>query len=40
VLCEINVSAVAPFPEQAVPKLAQAALARITAAKASPATPG
>jgi hypothetical protein len=40
VLCEINVSAVAPFPEQAVPKLAQAALAHIEAAKASSATKG
>jgi hypothetical protein len=30
VLCEINVSAVWPFPEQAVEKLAQAAVARIS----------
>ena len=30
VLCEINVSAVWPFPEQAVEKLAQAAAARIS----------
>jgi hypothetical protein len=37
VLCEINVSAVAPFPEQAVPKLALAALARTHAAKTRPA---
>jgi hypothetical protein len=29
VLCEINVSVVWPFPDQAVEKLAQAAVARI-----------
>jgi hypothetical protein len=29
VLCEINVSAVWPFPQQAVEKLAQAAAARV-----------
>ncbi len=33
VLCEINVSAVAPFPGQAVPRLAQTALASIRAAQ-------
>jgi hypothetical protein len=38
VLCEINVSAVAPFPEQAVPKLAKAALAHVQAAKRSSAS--
>lgn len=31
VLCEINVSSVAPFPESALPSLAKAALARIQA---------
>jgi hypothetical protein len=40
VLCEIEVSAVAPFPGHAVLKLAQAVLARIQATKASPATTG
>jgi hypothetical protein len=33
VLCEINVSAVFPFPDQALPKLAQAAANAIAAAK-------
>jgi hypothetical protein len=33
VLCEINVSAVWPYPEQATEKLARAALARLSAAK-------
>jgi hypothetical protein len=33
VLCEINVSAVFPFPDQALPKLAQAAAASIANAK-------
>jgi hypothetical protein len=31
VLCEINVSSVAPFPESALPSLAKATLARIQA---------
>ncbi len=35
VLCEINVSAVWPFPEQAVEKLAHAAVARVAEAAAS-----
>ncbi|HLK24583.1 MAG TPA: Cj0069 family protein [Caulobacteraceae bacterium] len=35
VLCEINVSAVAPFPETAAPKLAQAALRGVEAARRS-----
>jgi hypothetical protein len=35
VLCEINVSAVWPFPDQAVEKLAQAAAARATASRSS-----
>ena len=33
VLCEINVSSVAPFPDSAVPYIAQAALARTEAAR-------
>ena len=33
VLCEINVSSVSPFPEQAVGKLAQSVAARLTARK-------
>jgi hypothetical protein len=33
VLCEINVSAVFPFPDQAIPKLAQAAATAIAATK-------
>ncbi len=33
VLCEINVSAVFPFPDQALPRIAQAAAAAISAAK-------
>ena len=36
VLCEINVSAVWPYPEQAVDLLAQAAFARITARSLHP----
>jgi len=35
VLCEINVSAVWPFPEQAVEKLARAAVARVQPSRAS-----
>jgi hypothetical protein len=35
VLCEINVSAVWPFPDQAVEKLARAAAARVTASRTS-----
>ena len=35
VLCEINVSAVWPFPDQAVEKLAQAAAARVRASRTS-----
>jgi len=35
VLCEINVSAVWPFPEQAVEKLARAAVTRVAEATAS-----
>jgi hypothetical protein len=35
VLCEINVSAVWPFPDQAVERLAQAAAARVTASRTS-----
>ena len=34
VLCEINVSAVSPFPDHAIPQLAQAAASAIRAAKA------
>jgi hypothetical protein len=34
VLCEINVSAVAPYPDSAAPKVAQATLRSLTAAKA------
>jgi len=37
VLCEINVSAVFPFPDQAIPKLAQAAAARLRSARAAAA---
>jgi hypothetical protein len=33
VVCEINASAVAPFPEEAVPKLAQAVLSYIQRAR-------
>ena len=33
VLCEINVSSVSPFPDSAVPMVAQAALARMQAAR-------
>ena len=33
VLCEINVSSVSPFPESALPLVAQAALARMQAAR-------
>lgn len=36
VLCEINVSAVWPFPEQACPKLASATVDRMNAAKSEP----
>jgi hypothetical protein len=36
VLCEINVSAVFPFPDQAVEKIANAAAARMVSAKKSP----
>ena len=36
VLCEINVSAVAPFPPEALPKLARATLAAVRDAKRSP----
>jgi hypothetical protein len=35
VLCEINVSAVAPYPDSAAPRTAQAALAAVLAAKAA-----
>ena len=35
VLCEVNVSAVWPFPDQAVEKLAQAAVARVAASRIS-----
>jgi hypothetical protein len=35
VLCEVNVSAVWPFPDQAVEKLAQAAVARVAASRTS-----
>ncbi len=35
VLCEINISAVAPFPDSAAPMLAQAALRGVRAAKAA-----
>jgi hypothetical protein len=33
VLCEINVSSVAPYPDSAVPKVAGAVLARVRAAR-------
>jgi hypothetical protein len=36
VLCEVNVSATWPFPEQAVGQLAQAAVAAVTSSKAAP----
>ena len=39
VLCEINVSSVSPFPDAAVPMVAQATLARAQAAKRAKATP-
>ena len=38
VLCEINVSAVAPFPDSAAPKVAQAALRGVRAAKSARAS--
>jgi hypothetical protein len=38
VLCEINVSAVFPFPDQAIPKLAQAAATAIATAKSARAS--
>ena len=36
ILCEINASAVWPFPDQAVEKLARAAAARVAALGTSP----
>ena len=37
VLCEINVSAVLPFPDQALPRIAQATAAAIQSARRGPA---